>query len=86
MNIIIFDVETNGMEGSSVLSLSALKCKINDYNEVYIIDKFNRFYFRVPGEKLNRKAIEINGLKDSMIAQLRENNNYPLYFKKDSNK
>ena len=33
MNIIIFDVETNGMEGSSVLSLSALKCKINDYND-----------------------------------------------------
>ena len=51
-NIIFFDVETNGFQGSSVLSMSAIKVNYNsEKSEIEKerwtkLEEFNRFYFR----------------------------------------
>lgn len=83
-HIIIFDVETNGFKGSSVLSVSGLKVKyVKNSNSFEIIDKFSRYYFRNRDEILNEEAVYLNGLTDEKINSLREGQNYPLYFEND---
>lgn len=83
-NIIFFDIETNGLKESSVLSLSALKVKYyNKIDKFIVIDIFDRYYYRIMGEAVNKKAIEINGLTDLKITQLRNKAEYPKYFKDD---
>lgn len=82
--IIIFDVETNGMKGSSVLSISAIKLKINDSFEKWEkVDEYNRFYYRNPGESINYGAINVNGLTDEVIKEKRINIKYPENFNED---
>lgn len=77
--IIIFDFETNGFNGSSVLSLSAIKAVVLP-DKLEEIDRFNRFYFRTPGEFVNPAAIQINGLDESSILKYRENADYPKHY------
>ena len=50
--IIIFDLETNG-----ILSISAIKLEIDEKDlSVKEIGKFDRYYYRNPGEKINFRS------------------------------
>jgi len=77
-NIIFFDVETNGFQGSSVLSMSAIKVNYNsenfgeERNKWKKVSEFNRFYFRNEGEELNEGAVSVNGLTDDVILSERK--------------
>lgn len=86
MDIIFFDTETNGFQGSSVLSISAIKVNYDEKtNKFSKKGEFNRFYFRNDGEEVNEGAIKVNGLTDEVIAQERRKSslNYPETFKED---
>lgn len=81
---IVFDVETNGLAGSSVLSISALKAEFDIAKGIFEKkDEYNRFYFRKPGEKPNNQALSVNGLYDEVITDRRKNTNYPAHFFQD---
>jgi len=86
-NIIVFDLETNGFAGSSVLSVFAIKIGIeyipNQDVKFNILEEYERFYFRRSGELLNHRAIEINRLTDEKIEILRNGCNYPENFNDD---
>lgn len=82
--IIIFDLETNGIRDCSVLSISAIKLEVDIENlNVREIGKFDRYYYRNPGEKINFGAIRVNGLTDENISILRKDRNYSKYFQED---
>ena len=82
--IIIFDLETNGIKDCSVLSISAIKLEVDIANlNVREIGKFDRYYYRNPGEKINFGAIRVNGLTDENISILRKDRNYSKYFDED---
>ena len=82
--IIIFDLETNGIKDCSVLSISAIKLEVDIENlNVREIGKFDRYYYRNPGEKINFGAIRVNGLTDENISILRKDRNYSKYFDED---
>ncbi len=82
--IIIFDLETNGIKDCSVLSISAIKLEVDiESLNVREIGKFDRYYYRNPGEKINFGAIRVNGLTDENISILRKDRNYSKYFKED---
>jgi DNA polymerase III epsilon subunit-like protein len=81
MNIAVFDVESNGMTGSSVLSASSI---VFDGGGA-LLDVFNRFY--LPQEPTNRYAVRIHGLTPGRILALREETaaffGAPRYFLED---
>ncbi|MGL6065181.1 MAG: 3'-5' exonuclease [Fusobacteriaceae bacterium] len=81
--IIIFDFETNGFTGTSVLSLSAIKARVLE-NSIEEIERFNRFYYRTPGESENKVAIDINHLTTESITNFRGECDYPKYYMDDS--
>ena len=82
--IIIFDLETNGIKDCSVLSISAIKLEVDiESLNVREIGKFDRYYYRNPGEKINFGAIRVNGLTDENILILRKDRNYSKYFEED---
>ena len=87
MNVIFWDTETNGLEKyHSVLSISAIKYSfsIEPQNiSCAIADRYERFYFRKPGEKLGERAIQVNGLTDGVIQQRRREADYPEHFCND---
>ncbi|MGL5051486.1 MAG: 3'-5' exonuclease [Fusobacteriaceae bacterium] len=77
--IIVFDFETNGFNGTSVLSLSAIKAKVLE-DELVEVERFNRFYYRTPGENENPAAIEINGLTTEIIKESRGDAEYSEHY------
>lgn len=77
--IIVFDFETNGFVGTSVLSLSAIKAKVLE-DRLVEVDRFNRFYYRTPGENENPAAIEINGLSKEIIKESRGDAQYSEHY------
>ena len=82
--IIVFDLETNGIKDCSVLSISAIKLEVDIENlNVREIERFDRYYYRNPGEKINFGAIRVNGLTDENISILRKDRNYSKYFEED---
>jgi DNA polymerase-3 subunit epsilon len=82
--IIVFDTETNGFAGSSLLSISAIKGEADrETGEVEIIDKYNRWYYVRPGEKPNYYATKVHGLFPDKIALLRGKCDYPKHFDDD---
>jgi DNA polymerase-3 subunit epsilon len=87
MNVIFWDTETNGLEEyHSVLSISAIKCNFDIFGENIessIVEEYERFYFRKPGEELGKEAIGVNGLTDEVIAKKRNGAGYPEYFYED---
>ena len=87
MNIIIWDTETNGLKkNDSVLSISAIKCSLtieDDKANSNITEKYDRFYFRKPGEAIGKEAIDINGLTDEIIEKRRNGIDYPTNFCND---
>jgi len=83
-DIVIFDVETNGMIGSSVLSISAMRIQIDvETNTWKKLEEYNRFYYRNSGEKINHGAVNVNGLTDEVIDEKRKEITYAEYFEKD---
>lgn len=84
--LIFFDVETNGLRGSSVLSMSAMEVSINlETLEMLKVGEFNRFYYRNKGEEINEGAIRVNGLTDEEIGIRRSMSSevYPKTFLED---
>lgn len=66
MILMVFDVETNGYAGSSVVQFSAVKYKYID-NKIKKIDSINTYY--VPVESFNMKAYEIHNLSLEFLKQ-----------------
>ena len=86
VKLIFFDVETNGLKGSSVLSISAMKILYDPTtNEMFKMGEYDRFYYRNEGEEINYGAISVNGLNDEEIAIRRSKSdiNYARTFKED---
>jgi hypothetical protein len=77
MNMAVFDVESNGMTGSSVLSASSI---VFD-DDGRLLDIFNRFY--LPHEPFDRYAVRIHGLTPGRIMALREKSAVSRYFLDD---
>jgi DNA polymerase-3 subunit epsilon len=82
--VVFFDVETNGLSGSSsVLSIAAIKA-LFDGNSIDAIEEiFTRFYYRKPGERENREALAVNGLTDAVIREKRGAAAYAEHFHHD---
>ena len=79
MNIAVFDLETNGMTGSSVLSASSI---VFDSSGGALLGLFNRFY--IPQEQyINPYAAKIHGLTIERLLALREHCEAPCYFLED---
>ena len=77
MNFAVFDLETNGLKGSSVVSASSI---VFD-DRGHIRDFFNRFYF--PTETPDYATEKIHGLTVERIHWFRQTEPYPLYFLED---
>ncbi|MDR2179996.1 MAG: 3'-5' exonuclease [Synergistaceae bacterium] len=77
MNIAVFDLETNGLQGSSVLSASSI---VFD-DEGVVLDVFNRFY--LPLEPHNSYVTRIHGLTPGRLLALREHIEAPSHFIED---
>jgi DNA polymerase III epsilon subunit-like protein len=82
-NVVVFDLETNGLKGSSsVLSFSALKFRFDPATrELEEIDVKNRYYYC--RERENPRAIAVNGLTRELLERLRDGAAYPEYFDSD---
>jgi DNA polymerase-3 subunit epsilon len=85
--VIFFDTETNGLTLQySVLSISAIKAVFSgtkaEVNET-VAGRYERFYYRKPGEPFGAGAVGVNGLTDEVIAEKRGDAAYPLYFHED---
>jgi DNA polymerase-3 subunit epsilon len=83
--VVFFDVETNGLPGSSsVLSIAAIKAVFNGTDIDTIEETFTRFYYRKPGEQEDRGALNVNGLTDAVIRKKRGNARYAEHFHCDT--
>ena len=69
---VFLDFETNGFQGSDVLSVAAIK----DNGEEFV-----RHYF--PEGEYNESAIAVNGLNEEKITELRGDADYAEHFKDD---
>lgn len=78
---IVFDLETNGLQGSEVLSISAQKCQVFRGRKIVTLDHYDRYYY--PKGKYNWMAIKVNGLRKSKITELRGRATYPEHFLDD---
>jgi len=87
MNVIFWDTETNGLtKHHSVLSISAIKCSLiidNERSDSDIVERYDRFYYRKPGEEIGKEAINVNGLTDEVISKRRDGAGYPENFCND---
>jgi DNA polymerase III epsilon subunit-like protein len=86
--VIFFDTETNGLNAEcSVLSISAIKAAI-DNNATAIndaaVERYERFYYRAPGEPFGAGAVRVNGLTDAVITKKRGDAAYPRHFREDT--
>lgn len=80
--IVFFDLETNGFSNCSILSVSAVKYLIDiETLKMVELGSFNRYYF--PIEDYNMGAIEVNGLTEDRVIELRGDEEYPEFFKDD---
>jgi DNA polymerase III epsilon subunit-like protein len=81
--VIFFDVETNGLSGSSsVLSIAAIKAMF-DETAAAGEETFSRFYYRNPGEREDPQALAVNGLTDAVIRAKRAGVRYAKHFHND---
>jgi len=81
--IIVFDIETNGLDKNySVLSCSAIKYEIDPNTfQMTELERFSRYYY--PIEKFEKDAIAKNRLTKEEITKRRNNATYPEYFIQD---
>jgi DNA polymerase-3 subunit epsilon len=85
--IIFFDTETNGLNAEhSVLSISAIKAAVDITATIHdaAVERYERFYYRVPGEPFGAGAVRVNGLTDAVIAKKRGDATYPRHFREDT--
>ena len=81
--IVFFDLETNGIKGCSVLSVSAEKYLIDiETLQMEFLDSFTRYYY--PTEEYNTRAIDVNGLSKNVVEELRGEADYPEFFSDDN--
>lgn len=85
--VVIFDTETNGLKIGSVLSISAIKFKINiNTFECISYEKYDRFYYPFPGEVLSEEASKkSHGLTLDVISNKRSESKiqYSEFFHND---
>lgn len=81
--VVFVDLETNGLSPSnSVLSCSAIKCQVDPAtNTLTQLDRFDRYYY--PKERINPRAVAVNGLTRNEINKLRGFEDYPKHFVDD---
>lgn len=83
-SIIVFDTETNGFAGSSLLSISAIKAMADrETGDIEIVDKYNRYYHLRDGESPNYHAMKVHGLFEDKLNLLRGDCTYPRQFDDD---
>jgi DNA polymerase-3 subunit epsilon len=88
--VILFDTETNGLSAEcSVLSISAIKAAIDNNSTGSAIhdaavERYERFYYRAPGEPFGAGAVRVNGLTDAVITKKRGDAAYPRHFREDT--
>lgn len=86
--ILFMDCETNGLyaDECSVLSVSAIKVLFEVHTQKILeeISRFERFYYLPKNEKINWRAIDVNGLTPEVLDEKRKNVSYSKTFKKDS--
>jgi len=79
---VVIDFETNGFYGASVLSAAGILISVDwERKKTRRLDTFLRHYY--PVEKWNPYAQEVNGLSAAQIKFLRDDGEYPLYFRED---
>lgn len=83
---VVFDLETNGLNPfrDSVVSCGAVRCKAEVYDDAVSVrktDVFERYYY--PVEQYNPVAVRVHQLTDERIKELREDVEYPEYFRDD---
>ena len=74
----VFDVESNGFRGTSVLSASSIVFDVDGR----ILDFFNRFYFPEEG-RIDPGALRVHRLSLERIAYLRRRDEYAGHFLQD---
>ena len=77
MQVTVIDFETNGFQGSDVLSFSWAHDKGDIRSDVQ-----SRYYY--PRSEYNEKAIAVNGLTQEKIRELRGDEDYPRYYDEDT--
>ncbi len=78
---IVFDLETNGFHGSSVLSISAQKFYLLRGKKIVSFGEYHRYYF--PIEQYNWAAVKVNGLNKKTVIEKRGDSKYALHFEDD---
>lgn len=76
MRVTVIDFETNGFQGSEVLSFSYAHDLVDMHSEVQ-----SRYYY--PRGEYNEKAIAVNGLTQEKIRELRGDADYPRHYDED---
>jgi len=76
MRVTVIDFETNGFQGSDVLSFSWA----HDEGDIGFSVQ-SRYYY--PRGEYNEKAIAVNGLTEERITELRGDADYPRYYDED---
>lgn len=77
MRVTVIDFETNGFQGSEVLSFSYAHHD-NDWTPTF---NESRYYY--PRGEYNEKAIAVNGLTEEKITKLRGDADYPRHYDED---
>ncbi len=78
MNIVFFDLETNGLNAhTSVLSFSGIRAVLHG-STLEELARLNRYYY--PIEPLNPDAVAVNGLTEDEITSQRDGATYPRHF------
>ena len=81
---VAWDLETNGLQGSSVLSVSAMRCELQPDKSVKLLPNgtYSRFYYPEDGEQYDSGAIKVNGLSAAVV-DTKRSFDYPLRFSED---
>lgn len=83
LKIMVFDTETNGLDGS-ILSFSGVIAEMDlENNKCTIVEEFDRFYY--PLEKFDMKAMKVHHISLNTIRnkQREANHSYPMFFRDD---
>ena len=75
----VFDVESNGFRGTSVLSASSIVFDVDGR----ILDYFNRFYFPEEG-RIDPGSLRVHHLTLERIASFRRKEEYASHFLQDA--
>jgi len=80
--VLFFDTETNGFQGSSVLSFSGYIVGFEEDGKFKLLETINRFYF--PQEAYNENALAVNHLDEATVTEKRQDVTYRKHFLDDT--